>query len=237
LHWLGGKSQPFLLFLQSCLGGMEGIMIFYADEVVPGNHKRCGGGRKYVAMDWSLAEFPDWFLSRHVLSWFILAYVPCKYVIDKFGMTRLLKKVVGAIFFPLESFIFAGAGVRIRHEMQMLLVEFVYKITLADADAHRSLKAVKGSSGVKPCLSCANVMGRCGEYEDFESDGFAMRLLSPAHDSFVPHTHDSVTEMANALQDMVDTGSTATAIKEREIIVESITAGMVRYSTSIVGIP
>ena len=61
-------------------------------------------------------------------------------------------------------------------------------------------------------------MGRCGEPEDVVSDGCAMHLLSPAHDSFVPHTHASVTEMTNALQDMVSTGSTTIAIKEREVI-------------------
>ena len=94
----------------------------------------------------------------------------------------------------------------------------MYKITLAGADAHRSLEAIKGSSGIKPCLSCANVMGRCEEYEDFVSDGFTMHVLSPAHDSFVPHTHASVTEMANALQDMKDIGVGPIAIKEREII-------------------
>ena len=52
-------TLPCLCSLQSCLGGMEGCMILYADEVVPGNNKRCDGGRKYVAMYWSLAEFLD----------------------------------------------------------------------------------------------------------------------------------------------------------------------------------
>ena len=59
LHWLGAKALPFLLFLRSCLAGMEGQMIFYADEVTPGNNKRHDEGRKYVAMYWSLVEFPD----------------------------------------------------------------------------------------------------------------------------------------------------------------------------------
>ena len=100
----------------------------------------------------------------------------------------------------------------------MLLVRFVYTVTLADADAHRSLKAIKGSSGIEPCLTCANAMGRCGEYEDFESDGFTMHVLNPDHDSFVPHTHGSVTEMTTALQDMKDTGVGPGEFKDRGIV-------------------
>ena len=99
-----------------------------------------------------------------------------------------------------------------------MIVKFKYRVTLADADAHRSLKAVKGSSGIKPCLSCANIMGRCGEFADFESDGYAMHFLSPDYGSFVLHTHDSVTEMTLDLQDMVDTGKTVGAINEKQVI-------------------
>ena len=54
LHWSGANSIPFLQFLRTCLGGLMGNMIFYADEVAPGNNKRHDGGRKYVAMYWSL---------------------------------------------------------------------------------------------------------------------------------------------------------------------------------------
>lgn len=218
LHWLGAKSLPFLLFLRSCLAGMEGQMIFYADEITPGNNKRHDEGQKYVAMYCSLVEFPDWFLARHALSWFIIAYVPCKYVIGKFGMTRRLKKVFGVLFFPLESFNFEVTGVRIKHWMQEMVVKFKYRVTLADADAHRSLKAVKGSSGIKPCSSCANIMGRCGEFADVESDGSTMHFLSPEYDSFVLHTHDSVTEMVLGLQDMVDTRKTVATIKKKQVM-------------------
>ena len=45
-----------------------------------------------------------------------------------------------------------------------------------------------------------------------------MHFLSPDYDSFVLHTHGSVTDMVLDLQDMTDTGKTVAAIKEKQVL-------------------
>ena len=63
LWWLSNISLQFFEFMKCTLPTRVGRMVFYADEVTPGNDKRADKGMAYYAFFWSIVEFPDWF--RH----------------------------------------------------------------------------------------------------------------------------------------------------------------------------
>ena len=98
LWWLSQLSCEFYKFMCYTLPERVGRMIFYTDEVTPGNDKRADKGRAYYAFFWSILEFPDWFRARSELPYFVFAYVPSKLIADKFSLTRLFKKILYVFF-------------------------------------------------------------------------------------------------------------------------------------------
>ena len=94
-------------------------------------------------------------------------------------------------------------------------LKFKYKALLADEDCHRAMRAVKGSSGWKACLTCKNILGRTGAYNDFVTDGYLLHLVSPEHDKFDLHTSESFDEMIDRLKVLAVAGN-KTRLAEEE---------------------
>ena len=98
LWWLSHISLEFYNFMSNALPTRVGRMMFYTDEVTPGNDKRADKGRAYYAFFWSIVEFPDWFRARSGLPYFVFAYVPSKVIANKYSLTRLFKKILYVFF-------------------------------------------------------------------------------------------------------------------------------------------
>ena len=98
LWWLSHISLDFYNFMSNALPTRVGRMMFYCDEVTPGNDKRADKGRAYYAFFWSIIELPDWFRARSELPYFVFAYVPAKVMVNKYSLTRLFKKILYVFF-------------------------------------------------------------------------------------------------------------------------------------------
>ena len=200
--YCGGDRRYFYTFLSKALPTQTGRTVFYTDEVFPANsERRPDKGRAFYAFYWSIIELPDWFRSRSEFPYFVFAYVPSKLITNQFSLTRLFKKITH-IFFPQDGFNMATTGVRIEHKHHQFVLRLKYGATIMDEEAFRALMSVKGHSGTKPCLSCQNVVGRVGPYEEFD-DPFLVHVLSPESDRFIPHTADTFKVMCNNISTAV----------------------------------
>ena len=59
------QTAHYLAFLRHCVAAGPARVILYLDEAVPGNQLRPDKARSFYAIYWTLADYPDWFLSRH----------------------------------------------------------------------------------------------------------------------------------------------------------------------------
>ena len=141
------------------------------------------------------------------MPYFVFAYVPSKVIANQFSLTRLLKKIIH-VFFPPHDFNMATTGVRIEHKHHQFVLRLKYGATIMDEDAFRALMSVKGHSGTKPCLSCQNIVGRMGPYEEFHHD-YLVHVLSPESHRFIPHTVDTFKVMCDNLKKAVLEGQGA----------------------------
>ena len=208
MHYLAGISAVFFEFMRFTLGalGRPANLFLYADEVTPGNDKRCDGGRKYVAWFWGLADMPQWFHQRHDMPSYPFAYVPYGFLPSKYSMTRLYRRIVH-IFFSQDSFNFEITGVRLQNGPNRFDLKAKYAATPADEEALRAVKSVKGHSGRKPCMHCKNVLGRVGSLADFgDDDPYCLHVLSPNVQRCDLHTPSSFGQMADDLVAAVAAG-------------------------------
>ena len=91
---------------------------------------------------------------------------------------------------------------RIEHKHHQFVLRLKYGATIMDEEAFRALMSVKGHSGTKPCLSCQNVVGRVGSYEEFYDD-YLVHVLSTESDRFLPHTADTFKVMCDNISTAV----------------------------------
>ena len=66
LLWILCKQTPhYFACLRHCVAAGPARVVLYLDEAVPGNQLRPDKARSFYAIYWTLADYPDWFLSRH----------------------------------------------------------------------------------------------------------------------------------------------------------------------------
>ena len=89
-------------------------VVFYYDEVTPGNALRPDKGRQYLAVYWTLLEFPAWFRASQS-GWFSLCFVPVTTLEKMAGEHSQLGTFLLSAFFPEDeqSFNFARSGMRV----------------------------------------------------------------------------------------------------------------------------
>ena len=216
LWWLGSISSHFGAFLASHLPPITKL-IFYSDNVTPGNVKRHDKGRQFCAIYFTFSHFPSWFLSRRSLSWFKFAYVPCTSIGHALSMTRLWRTVMYKFFSPEGSWDFETTGVRVPHGDGCFHLRAEYGTTIEDIDAWRATCGFKGPSGWKPCFRCTNLVGRVGPYSEFEDD-WLVHVASPEHQRIEQHTVQSFERMIREFEDAVANGATKGQIKELQIL-------------------
>ena len=152
-----------------------GRLAIYFDDVMPGNVHRPDKGRKYMAVYWTLLDFPLWMLQSGK-GWFVLTYVPAALYKKMLGAEAQLLRLILKIFFPdpgtaMHGFSFstATAGVVVAHDRSSCAVAFRFSAWLSDGDAFPKIGDNKSTSGTKPCPMCKNVLGRC-KPEDVPAD-------------------------------------------------------------------
>ena len=77
LYTAAHVSATYCGFLRNWLAGNICQVVLYEDECTPGNIRRFDKGRKYIAIYWSVLDFPHWFRTRHI-GWIPLCFIQTK---------------------------------------------------------------------------------------------------------------------------------------------------------------
>jgi hypothetical protein len=179
------------------LGGKQCRIAFYCDGVKPGNVLRPDSGREFEAVYWTFMEFPDFFRTRSAFGWLPLCFVERHRLKDvPGGMSAVAKEVVQS-FWPAsdDKFNFNTTGVIIPVQGREAHIRAQFGCWLADEKAIKEIVHCKGASGIKPCISCKNVVNRT----EVESDEYLVHISCPDVARFDRHSHLSMTAMVQEL--------------------------------------
>ena len=131
-------------------------LIFYNDEITPGNQLSYANLRKCQCVYWSLLEFGNYLSDEE--AWFcallLRSTVAAKAVCGISTIVGLLVR----LFFSEVSHNFSTSGITLKlFNGRTVQVWIRYAITLADEAALKYIYESKGSAGLKPCSLCINV--------------------------------------------------------------------------------
>ena len=131
-------------------------ILAYVDEASPGSLLKVDNTRKSHCWYWSFEELGAEFLS-HEAGWFLgglLRSTVCKKVAG--GASSMFKHFLQGFFAEDVNF---AHGVVCHGPRGSFLLRASLQTVLADEVAQCSLWRCKGSSGLKCCMLCANVVG------------------------------------------------------------------------------
>ncbi len=178
-------------FLRKHLGQQVSRIIVYADGVRAGNVLR-PDGRSYESIFWSLQELPPWYRSRVRGGWLIFAFVDHRLGLS---LPAVFRKVFEILWSPtpgawnMETLgVSLGEGAFCRARFGCLL---------ADERCIKAFVSCKGSSGLKPCISCSNCVGR-RDAEDLIGTNLC-HVSEQDTSRFIPHTATSLAAVADEL--------------------------------------
>jgi hypothetical protein len=166
LFLLSVQSSAFVDLLVRQLpisdGVSRGRLVLYADEVTPGNALRPDRGRTYYAFYWAIMELPNWFLASQE-GWSSVMFVPTKTVkLIEGGLSAIMDALMSQLW-SSASFNLETLGVRLQsgtRSVESVFLKLSFGCFLGDERALKEIAQVKGSSGIKPCLVCCNVVSR-----------------------------------------------------------------------------
>lgn len=150
-------------------------LVFYQDEIKPGNILRPDAGRSLVCFYWTIAQLPSWFRARQN-GWFHFAMFPLALVERVDGGHSFLFTFMVKTFFGKANckWSFDTSGICCKTTTENFLLFATLSCLLADEKALVQLWCTKGASSYKPCHLCKNVMGR--------------NAAPPGHSYLVPYT-------------------------------------------------
>ena len=136
-------------------------LVFYQDEIKPGNILRPDAGRSLVCFYWTIAQLPSWFRARQN-GWFHFAMFPLALVERVDGGHSFLFTFMVKTFFGKAAcnWSFDTSGICCKTTAENFLLSATFSCLLADEKALVQLWCTKGASSYKPCHLCKNVMGR-----------------------------------------------------------------------------
>lgn len=194
-YLLAAECEGFFRLIKYCvqaaLGGCLSLSL-YTDEVVPRNKLRPDMGGKYQAVYFQVLDFPSFIRNRIPLRWFTFGYVVCRELTETGVSVGQLLKCVLRSWFLRTPWNLTRTGVRLRRGTDVVHMFGKYVASPQDERAHKFGFSLKGASGLSPCASCDNCMGRVPYFED--ESGFA-HVLSPRYDKFKPRTQASTDEV------------------------------------------
>ncbi len=200
LYLAASRCASLAPFLDECLRAKPGRIVLYCDEVRPGSLLRPDKGRSYQAFYWSLVEFPSWFRNTRD-GWASLMFLPSR-VLDRVvgGMSAVMEALLLALWHPTEwNLMRLGLRLPAGNSASPVHFHFTLGCFLGDEKALKAISQGKGASGLKPCLSCANVVGRT-EARLVPPSGYLVHYTSSEHTRFDHWDHSRFQDMAAMLR-------------------------------------
>ena len=188
-------------------------VVFYVDEITPGNPIRTDNKRKIVVFYFNFLELGPEILCRED------AWLPITVV--RSPMLRLIRGGLSAVLRALTNEFFqrdegwSKAGIVLELEIHTLCF-FVYARLLGDADALKLAWGNKGASGNIPCMVCKNCATVLSEIADFDESGYMIDITCHVFTKFDLATDAEVWEKHDMLTAARAAGITKGRLDEME---------------------
>lgn len=169
-------------------------LVFYSDEVSPGNQLKPSNDRKLQTIYWSFRQFGSCGLANENL-WFILTAVRSSIVKRLGGMSVLFKHLLG-IFFRDHDFR-CGITIRIAGEPHLMFAKF--GILVSDEAALKSVWNNKGAAGTLPCILCSNVVAFSSRLHETDTSNLLVPSTETDISKFVLRSDDSIQQTLTML--------------------------------------
>jgi len=135
-------------------------VVIYIDEINPGSPLRPEKSRTLQAVYWCFADWPEWLLSR-TAAWPTFGTLRSTVVESLPGGVSEFMKLILNVFWPPEGQSMTTGFTIVKANGERLVRCGAFNGFLCDEKAHNQVVGCKGASGTKPCMRCANVVGRC----------------------------------------------------------------------------
>lgn len=170
-EWLVQRPAKLFQFLfNKCIGFQKLVrlsrpqndkwdMVFYCDEITPGNPLKPCNGRKLYCFYISFKQFGKYVTNEH--AWLPIACLRHT-VLQKLkgGLSQAVRLLLEKSFFGDWNF---ADGV----ELGDFYTRATLSNVLADEAALKGIWSCKGSAGVKPCVCCKNVISKNSSVVDY----------------------------------------------------------------------
>ncbi|CAE7578341.1 unnamed protein product [Symbiodinium sp. CCMP2592] len=181
--------------LEPCSLAAPWRVVFYSDEITPGNQLRSRNPRKLQAIYFSFANLGSAALGKEK-SWFLLCAVRSKTVQSlQSGMGQLCRAAMLS-FRTHGADLSSGIQLYCGESRPVLCAQL--GILLSDESALKYMANNKGASGKLPCVLCRNVIHRRYKPEKMREPLVTHTDIN--YDHFILHTQKSLAETAEYLE-------------------------------------
>jgi hypothetical protein len=168
-------------------------IVFFHDEISAGNILKADNKKKCVAVYFSFVELGQ--SLRHESAWLCLAAIPSELAHRcRGGLSCIVKYLLRLFFFGSPNFC---SGVAIPLETPVLLFAKLGNV-LGDEAGLKATYCSKGTSGVKPCLLCKNVINK-GELCLYDATNYLVSISCCNTCSFDRATDDEIWAIVDQL--------------------------------------
>ena len=177
-------------------------LIFYTDEVTPGNQLRPENERKLQCAYWSIMEFGPAVLANED-AWMEITCVKSTTVKVMPGNMSELCAALLKVFFSKTSHNMETTGILLELSNGTTVRIFIkFDMKLADESALHMFWGCKGSSGLKCCLRCQNCFDANNKRNIVRADttGLAVDHTCCDPTKFIPATKASIMNILNHLR-------------------------------------
>ena len=192
------------LMAQACQGIKELTIVVFVDEFRPGNVLRPDKGRGTQNILWMFTELPEWFICR-ADAWFQFGTLRSS-LLEKHvpgGVSALMKAVTRTFFTGLQNF---ASGCVVTHGNESTLVRARFGGFLGDEKGMKEVFASKGPGGMKPCLTCKNIVQHL---DGSITAASYLQGIAASRAQFDRATDEDIFAMVNRLRVIATTGSKA----------------------------
>jgi hypothetical protein len=198
ISYMCSMSAAFFNLMQSTVDrcGRHLRIVFYIDEINPGNPLHPEPGRLLQAIYWCFSDWPAWFLQRKH-SWPMFGIIRTKVMKELPGGASHLMRLVLRTFFLSTGNSFR-TGCIIQHGDKSLQFTAGFCGVLSDEKALKEIYDVKGQAGTFPCPTCFNVAYKRAAGKDWGAD--IVTLTCTDISKFKPRTKAILTTIKKRLE-------------------------------------
>jgi len=174
-------------------------LVFYCDEVTPGNALKLDNKRKTNAYYATLVELPP-VLRAHRENWFPMAFLRSTVAkVAVGGWTAIASEILALAFVGPKSI--ADAGIVINIDFPRT-VFFEFFALIGDSPALSTFMGAKGCNGIVPCpFMCSNLTSITSDVAAYDDEGILVNSACSDRTKIIRATNEQVWEKFDLLEE------------------------------------